>query len=599
MVGNIIEFDNVSFTYPGANKAAIKDITFEIRQSEFIVIAGKSGCGKSTLLSHMKKNHIPFGRGEGNMYFIDNANNESGGIPNINSGRIPIEEMSDRDSAQKIGFVGQDIDSQIVSDKVWHELSFGLENLGYKNDVMRRRTAEIAEFMGIREIYRKKTEELSGGEKQLVALASVMAMNPKVLILDEPVNQLSPKAAKSFINALVQINRELSTTIVISEQRLSDVLPYADRVVVMQDGEIVDIKKPEELDVVFDEYRKKKGRELAIYNAIPAASRIYMNAEENFGKMPVNKKQCKMPVSVRQGREWIESLSEHGKLYFTEEHNTSGKQNTSGKKNIAGKQNIAGNKEAGNCVTVRDISFSYAKDRKVIDKLSLNIEAGSFTVIMGGNGSGKTTLLKCISGILKTRSGKIYTDGKVAYLVQNPKALFTELTVEEELAEILTDNKKSDKNMKVNDQIINQVDEMLNLLEIEDCRKMHPYDLSGGQAQRLALGKVLLTQPDILLLDEPTKGLDGEFKEKLAQILKQLQSEGKTIVVITHDMEFAAKHATHCAFMFDGDIVASDEKYTFFCENMFFTTEVSRMTKGILEGCITVEDVQRRLAHGK
>lgn len=567
MAGNIIEFDNVSFTYPGASKPAIKNISFEIKQSEFVVIAGKSGCGKSTLLSHMKKNHIPFGKGDGDMYYVD----ESGE-------KISIEEIDDKVSAAQIGFVGQDINAQIISDKVWHELSFGLENLGYKNDVMRRRTAEISEFLGIRDLYRKKTEELSGGEKQLVVLASIMAMNPRVIILDEPINQLSPKAARNFINALIQINRELSTTIVISEQRLVDVLPYADRVVVMQEGEIIDIKPPCELAVVFEEYQKKTGNTLPIYNAIPAASRLYMKSKTSENRMP---------VSVREGRVWLQSMAEEGRI----ERTVVDRERLGNKEVKAVKENKNIKKEKTFCIKVKDISFAYSKEKKVLDKLSLEIEKESFFVIVGGNGSGKTTLMKCITGILKVWSGKINVTGKISYLAQNPKALFTELTVEEELAEVIIDSLEKQ-------EVINRVNEMLKLLDIEECRKMHPYDLSGGQAQRLALGKVLFTEPDILLLDEPTKGLDGEFKEKLADILKKLQSEGKTIVIITHDMEFAANHATHCAFMFDGDIVASDEKYSFFGENMFFTTEVSRMTKGIAENCITVNDVLDRISDG-
>lgn len=211
---SILEFHQVSFRYPGAEKDALCDLSFSVRRSEFLVVAGESGCGKSTLLSHMKKNHIPFGKGSGSMTYISGRGD-----------RIEIEEMEDLESVSKIGFVGQDTDGQVVSDKVWHELSFGLENLGTSNDVMRRRTAEIAEFLGIKEIYEKNVSEISGGERQLVVLASVMAMNPEILILDEPINQLSPRAAREFMNVLRQINRELSTTIILSEQRLSSVFP--------------------------------------------------------------------------------------------------------------------------------------------------------------------------------------------------------------------------------------------------------------------------------------------------------------------------------------------------------------------------------------
>ncbi|MBR3644819.1 MAG: ATP-binding cassette domain-containing protein [Lachnospiraceae bacterium] len=563
---NILEFDNVSFTYPGADAPAIENISFSVKKSEFVVISGKSGCGKSTLLSHMKKNHIPFGKGEGNMYFI----HEDGT-------KTPIEELDDRISAAYIGFVGQDTEAQIVSDKVWHELSFGLENLGYPNAVMKRRTAEIAEFMGIKELYNKSTSKLSGGEKQLVVLASVMAMNPKLLILDEPINQLSPRAAEAFINALVHINRELSTTVVICEQRLADVIPYADRVLVMEQGRILGISEPAHLTDIFTEYKQKNSEEISIYNAIPAASRVFLKVDKSTEEP--------MPVSVREGRQWLI------KYLASEKPECEQKQ-------LAHSFNKKTDLKKEKSVVIKDVTFSYDKsDKKTLDKLSVSVDKGSFLAIMGGNGSGKTTLMKCMAGILKAGSGKVKTFGKTAYLPQESKALFTEITVEDELAEVF-DNFCGKK--KISDkEIVLRVDEMLKLLDIEMCRKMHPYDLSGGQSQRLGLGKILLTEPDILLLDEPTKGLDAAFKDKFAQLLKRLQNEGKTIIVITHDMEFAAEYATHCAFMFNGDIVASDEKYTYFADNLFFTTEVSRITKGYINGCITVDDVVRKLTQSK
>ena len=553
---SILEFHQVSFRYPGAEKDALCDLSVSVRRSEFLVVAGESGCGKSTLLSHMKKNHIPFGKGSGSMTYISGWGD-----------RIEIEEMEDLESVSKIGFVGQDTDGQVVSDKVWHELSFGLENLGTPNDVMRRRTAEIAEFLGIKEIYEKNVSEISGGERQLVVLASVMAMNPEILILDEPINQLSPRAAREFMNVLRQINRELSTTIILSEQRLSSVFPYADRVLVMEAGRMIDILPPSQLGGLFETYKKEHGKNLAIFGAIPAASRIFLETAKN--------KEEGMPVSVREGRSW---LQKEGPRIFAQQK----------KQEEVKKERLA--------LEARELSFSYEKDVKVLKKLNLKVYEKSFLAIMGGNGSGKTTLLKCLAGILKPKVGKVKAVGNVAYLPQNPRSLFTEINAEEELAEVFV-SYGTGESLK-QEEIIKRVNQMLSDLELEDCRKQHPYDLSGGQAQRLALGKILLTDPNILLLDEPTKGLDAARKKTLAELLGRLQAQGKTIVMVSHDMEFAAEYASHCAFMFQGDIVTAAKKRSFFLENLFFTTETAIMTKGILPDCITVEDAVSAILGG-
>ena len=226
-----IRLDYVNFSYPLSEKPALRDVTFTIQPSQFIVLCGKSGCGKSTLLRQLKKNLIPYGRLEGQVLYCGER----------------VDELPDRKSAEEIGFVQQNPDNQIVTDKVWHELAFGLESLGLSNSAIKRRVAEMASYFGIQGWFRKNVSELSGGQKQLLNLASIMAMQPKLLILDEPASQLDPIAASEFLQTVYKINRDLGTTVLISEHRLEEVFPMADKVMVMDEGKLIAFAEPERI----------------------------------------------------------------------------------------------------------------------------------------------------------------------------------------------------------------------------------------------------------------------------------------------------------------------------------------------------------------
>ena len=534
----IIELKQVSFYYPEGVTPALTQIDLAVPAGGFVLVCGPSGSGKSTLLKHMKSSQIPFGKGTGELLFKGKD----------------LETMELGESARSIGFVGQNPDNQIVTDTVWHELAFGLENLGVPVEEIRKRTAETAQYFGMTEWFRQPIEALSGGQKQMLNLASVMVMQPEVLILDEPTAQMDPIGARRFFHTLKGLQQEIGTTIILSEQRLEEVMPLAQDLVYMEKGQIVAQGPVQESLKILADYEKIKNKPLAMETSFPVALRVYMKSRE--------KEEETVPVSVGQGRQWLS-----GKRVVTSEHKET-------------------YEETETVITVQGVDFSYEKGKKVLEHLDWQVKKGSIYGLLGGNGAGKTTLMKLICGILKPRRGKIKTNGTVRYLVQNPLSIFTEITAEDELAVCCGRDPKA-------------VEEMLEKMELTEFREQNPLDLSGGQQQRLALGKVLLTKPEILLLDEPTKGMDGGFIVKFGAMLGELKKQGITTVLVSHDMEFCAEYATYCGLMFDREIISFGPTREFFAENVYYTTAAARMTRGILKDCLVAEDIMAALEKGR
>ena len=534
----IIELKQVSFYYPEGVTPALTQIDLAVPAGGFVLVCGPSGSGKSTLLKHMKSSQIPFGKGTGELLFKGKD----------------LETMELGESARSIGFVGQNPDNQIVTDTVWHELAFGLENLGVPVEEIRKRTAETAQYFGMTEWFRQPVEALSGGQKQMLNLASVMVMQPEVLILDEPTAQMDPIGARRFFHTLKGLQQEIGTTIIRSEQRLEEVMPLAQDLVYMENGQIVAQGPVQESLKILADYEKIKNKPLAMETSFPVALRVYIKSRE--------KEEETVPVSVGQGRQWLS-----GKRVVTSEHKET-------------------YEETETVITVQGVDFSYEKGKKVLEHLDWQVKKGSIYGLLGGNGAGKTTLMKLICGILKPRRGKIKTNGTVRYLVQNPLSIFTEITAEDELAVCCGRDPKA-------------VEEMLEKMELTEFREQNPLDLSGGQQQRLALGKVLLTKPEILLLDEPTKGMDGGFKVKFGAMLRELKKQGITTVLVSHDMEFCAEYATYCGLMFDREIISFGPTREFFAENVYYTTAAARMTRGILKDCLVAEDIMAALEKGR
>lgn len=546
-----IHIQNLSFSYPLQEKKTLDDISLSIEEGEFIVLCGSTGCGKSTLLKHLKKDLAPHGEKTGELFYQG----------------INIQEIDERTLASDIGFVMQNPDHQIVTDKVWHELAFGLENLGLPSSIIRRRVAEMASFFGIQNWYRKSTADLSGGQKQLLNLASIMVMNPKVLILDEPTSQLDPIAASEFINTLVKINKELSLTILLVEHQLEEVFSHADRVALLDKGKLIGYDKPEK---VGDILKSSQNPHHPMLWALPTPIRVY-NGLHGLDSCP---------LTLRQGRDWLSKNFSPVPAPIEIQ-----KQKDSSKEVV---------------LELKEVWFRYKKDLPdVLENLSLKAYQGEILSILGGNGVGKTTVLGLLSGLYHPYRGKVLLKGKnikkygekklyhrnLAMLPQNPQNIFVENSVEREFKEMT----KAMKYSKIEAQ--EKTQKIIRQLGIEELLSKHPYDLSGGEQQKVALAKILLLEPQILLLDEPTKGIDAYYKREFAEILFQLKSQGVTIIMVSHDIEFSAQYSDRCAMVFDGDIVSQEDVFTFFRENHFYTTAANRMARHIFPHVITCEDV--------
>ncbi len=554
-----IEFKNVYFRYPLADVNALDGVDFSVNESDFVVICGKSGCGKTTLLRHMKKSLVPYGEFSGSVAYNGKE----------------IMDLPDRVSAADIGFVQQNPDNQVVTDKVWHELAFGLESLGFDNATIKRRVAEMASYFNIQTWFRKDVSQLSGGQKQLMNLASIMAMQPKVLVLDEPTSQLDPIAASEFLRTVQKINRDLGTTVIISEHRLEEVFTMADKVMVMDKGKVLAYDEPRKIGSMLAGTGEHDRNPM--FYGLPAVMKIYQSTDGGDSS----------PLTIREGRLWVNKTVGNAYREGVPEQTD---QNLYGDTEAAGKeepaQDSSQGKTEGPAITVRDLWFRYdKKSQDVLRDLNLTVDRDQLFCVLGGNGVGKSTTLKVIANILKQQRGKVTVNGTLAMLPQNPQALFTEISVEDELMEALHGTDFADE-VKVQ-----KVLDMLDTMEISHLRKSHPYDLSGGEQQRLALGKVLLLDPEIILLDEATKGLDPFFKISLARVLKKLTDNGKTLFMVSHDIEFCAEYADTCAMFFDGGIVSVGKPHEFFPGNNFYTTSSNKMAREHFPDAITWEEV--------
>ncbi len=528
-------FSHVTFTYPEGRKPALTDVTFSVNQGEFLIICGPSGCGKSTLLRHLKTCLTPTGLLQGSISFEG----------------TPLGEVSARDQAQKIGYVLQSPENQVVTDKVWHELAFGLESLGYDTPAIRRRVAEIAAFFGIENWFYKNVNELSGGQKQLLSLASVMAMQPSVLVLDEPTAQLDPIAAADFLALLGKINRELGTTILLTEHRLEEAFPLATRVIVLEEGRIVCSDAPQAVGIHL------RDRGSGMFLAMPTAMRVWAGVET----------QLPCPLTVRDGSDFLNARTQEQPLCPLPE-----------KAEAALSDELA--------VDADGLWFRYEQDSPdVLKGFSLKLHRGEFYAMLGGNGVGKTTSLKVIFGLQKPYRGQVKVTGRLGHLPQNPQTLFVKRTVREDLYEVFRGQKIGKEEQ---DALVSWA---VTLCSLQDFLDRHPYDISGGEQQRTALAKVLLTRPDVLLLDEPTKGFDAEFKVTFAAILRQLTAQGVTILMVSHDVSFCAEYARRCGLFFDGSIVAEGTPREFFSGNSFYTTPANRMARHLVPEAVTVNDV--------
>lgn len=580
---NILEIRDLSFAYPEEEKRALNHVTLTVEEGEFVVLCGKSGCGKSTLMTHLKTPLTPHGKRKGEILF---------------QGK-PISEMSNWEQSKRIGYVLQNPDNQIVTDKVWHELAFGLESLGYPTEDIRIRVAEMASYFGIQAWFYKNVSELSGGQKQLLNLASIMAMHPDLLVLDEPTSQLDPIAASDFLETVKKINRDLGITIILTEHRLEEVFPAADRVVVMESGSILAEGTPSYIGQVL----KEKNHDMFL--AMPVPMQIYSMVDSSLN--------LKCPITVRQGRRWLTEICQEEGISAAPGHLVTIGNEVHAVRHAKLPYNKKQKEQKEIIMECQDVWFRYEKDTPdVVKGLNLTLYKGEFYCLLGGNGTGKSTTLSLISRLRKPYRGKILLGGKdirrysdqelfhsfLGILPQNPQSLFVKKTVDQELFEMVGGKKeRKDEEYNLSMEKKEVVDGIIELTHLEGLLHRHPYDLSGGEQQRLALAKILLLRPKILLMDEPTKGLDSYFKEQFADILDLLKEQGVTIFMISHDIEFCAAHGDRCGLFFDGDVAASGTPKEFFAGNNFYTTAANRMARKYFPAAVTGKDVVECLAN--
>ena len=529
----LLKIENLTFAYPNTLSPTIKGVNLTVNEGEFTVLCGATGSGKSTLLRLLKRELSPTGDISGSIYYKETN----------------ITQLSSNISASKIGFVMQNPEHQIVTDKVWHELGFGLENMGLPQNEIALRVCEMASYFGIESWFEKSVSELSGGQKQLLNLASVMAMQPDILILDEPTAQLDPIAATDFINTLKKLNTDFSLTVIIVEHRLEEVIPICDNLIVLKDGVVTHNGDPRTVIKQLEE-------DDDILSAMPSSVRLYHSLR--------GKGSC--PLTVREGRRFLQD-------------------NFGNKITSLSDEKYVHNKNA--VLEFKEVFFRYERNLPdVLKGINLSVYENEIFCILGGNGSGKTTTLNTAAGLIKAYSGSVKVFGKkikeyknqtlykecLSMLPQDVETVFLKNTVNEELSGVDTGELPFD---------------------ISHLLDKHPYDLSGGEQQLVALAKVLAAKPKLLLMDEPTKGLDTIKKAQIINILKQLKQRKVTVVIVTHDVEFAAECADRCALFFRGNIVSVDRPCEFFSNNRFYTTAASRMSRGFYEKTVTLRQIER------
>lgn len=623
----IIELKKLSFRYSGEHKEVLSDIDLAIEEGGFYVICGASGSGKSTLLRQLKTSLQPVGQRSGRILYY---------------GR-DLEEVSQYTQSAKIGFVFQNPDTQIVTDKVWHELAFGLESIGMPQDMIRVRVAEMASYFGIQNWFYQSTDTLSGGQKQLLNLASVMVMHPKVLLLDEPVSQLDPIAAADFMATIHKLHAEFGITVIMAEHSLEEVAAYVDEVIFMKEGRLIAKGRMEELGNILETHdpsmeeiltvpmqiargyeklqKKKEDTAFTTNDRIPytvalgqkwMAQRFPLAKQEEIKGFPFTKQEETEKFAFAKQEEAQRFLGakqeETGRFTSVKQKEKKSLPAKNPKKQNRGKRSFDG-KKIPFAIQCTELCYHYPQaDVDVVEHLSLFVEEGAIFALMGGNGSGKTTTLHLLGGLLKPQKGTIeffgrsltkykekeLRNGILGVLPQDPTTLFVRKTVEEDLYEVLEDQKEQNQIKTFFGETKQEIwQNVIALLGIEDLLKKHPYDLSGGEQQKAALAKVLLRQPAILLLDEPTKGLDAGSKKRLGELLVGLSQKKVTILMVSHDIEFCAKYATKTGLFFDGNIASMQDTKEFFVENHFYTTAANRMCRNYFPDVVTVQDAIR------
>lgn len=564
---SFVEFKDFSFSYKntqGKEFPVLSNINLSIDEGDFVLFCGPSGSGKTTLFSNLKKELAP--------------NGVRKGIVNFNGKNVL--DLEDIESATNIGFLFQNPDNQIVTDTVIQEIAFPLENIGLSPEEIRNRIAEMTAFFGIDHILHENVNDLSGGQKQLVNLCSLLVLKPKLLILDEPTSQLDPIAAYDFLTILKRLNEEFSITILVSEHKIDNIFPFASKVVFMRDGEIKYSKNPYD---VLDTLDKNS----MFHHYLPDVTKVY----SLLGNTDLDLSEFEVPLTIREGKRVLRKIDNdlHSKNSSLKTFDIGGVKpfnypldfSLNKYSQIFNFTEIPYYEDV--LITTKNLYFTYNKDNLVLKDINFNVKKGEFLAIIGGNGTGKSTFLKLLSGLLKPVKGKVnFNKGlRIAYLHQNPIVHFSKETVSEELYLNL------DLSEKVKQSILDYID----FFELNNLLNTHPYDCSGGEQQKIAIVKALISNPNILILDEPTKGLDPLSAINLAKILKELQNRGITIVMSSHNLPFVADYAERCIMIFDGSLQIDTTPKNIFSNNNFYTTFINRLVKNYIKEGVSIKDI--------
>lgn len=542
----LIQIQDLTFTYPAQQQPVLKDINLTVNHGDFIVIAGDTGSGKTTLLNHLKKELIPAGEMTGDVLI---------------NGK-PIKALSQLDSAQTVGYVAQNPQTQPIMSTVIEELAFPLENVGCPSNEIERRIAELSNYLGLDQLLDRQISELSGGQLQLVNLASVLILRPKIILLDEPTSQLDPLTTQHFFEVLRRVHEELGITIILSEHHLSIALSLANRMLLIQHQTITFDGPP-------TEGIKLMGNDERLGYFIPPVSQVFLAGKRHLDDLP---------ISVAAGQRAIRK----DRIHF--------------KPTTALTQSPI-QQPANVILKAKNIQFSFDRQKNIVDHLDLNVHQGDWLAIIGKNGAGKSTLLNLLTGLRTPQHGKVYFNQKVvwkiptpqrikslSFLSQTPTLQFRSGSVYEQLTiqarELALDHPQA------------RINAIVDQLKLQSILKHNPFDISGGQQQLLGLAIALLAKPTLLILDEPTKGLDPFTKNFVGDILKQVQQAGTTIVMASHDMGFCATFADHCAFMFDGHINTFLPTRDFFTHNFFFTTSINRLVRNQVPEAMLARDIE-------
>lgn len=525
-----IEVRGLSFAYPGAEAPVLEGLDWRVSQGAFALLVGGTGSGKSTLLSLLKPEIAPAGTRSGELRVLGE----------------PVADMDVRASAERVGYVFQDPENQIVCETVWHEMAFGLENLGVSRDEMRRRVAETSYFFGLEDWLHRDTDALSGGRKQLLSLAAVLALRPRVLLLDEPTSQLDPVAEKNFLHALFRVNRELGCTVVVATHQPRPMLEYATCAYRIEGGrvrEVADIASLGHREELFS------GEVPGWGGSRRAKNGIFSSVSGQLGSL-----------DPREGAPGAKKGLKSGKSAEFEAQIQP--QDDSGAPSRAGGRRILSKMHGESATTLSEGWFRYDRvSGWVLRGLDVTFSAGAVHAIVGGNGCGKSTMLSVLAKTAKLQRGRMVRGAaSAALLPQNPKALLVAETVHDELMEWASTCGYDE----------DAVQERAAQLGLDGLDARHPYDLSGGQRQLLALAKLLLIGPELLLLDEPTKGLDLTSRRIIARALCEHAQAGGTVIMATHDLDFAEQAADDVAMMFDGEIACMEPPADFFADNVFY-----------------------------